>query len=236
MKNIPTESIAIVWFKRDLRIHDHEPLTAAATLQSKGVKVLPLFVVEPDYWDLPDSSARHWRFICHSLTELNQALLNIGQGLLINHDSVISTLDKLASHFNIVGLYSHQESGNLWTYQRDKDVSTWCIKHKIKWSEYEAYGVFRCFNDRDHWSRYWELYMGREKSVAPTCLLKIESLAIEYKLPSLNLSVLENDENKHLQEGGRSYALGCFKSFINERGRQYSYRMSSPLTAFHSCS
>ncbi|MFT5717323.1 MAG: deoxyribodipyrimidine photo-lyase [Oleiphilaceae bacterium] len=236
MKNIPTESIAIVWFKRDLRIHDHEPLTAAATLQSKGVKVLPLFVVEPDYWDLPDSSARHWRFICHSLTELNQALLNIGQGLLINHDSVISTLDKLASNFNIVGLYSHQESGNLWTYQRDKDVSTWCIKHKIKWSEYEAYGVFRCFNDRDHWSRYWELYMGREKSVAPTCLLKIESLAIEYKLPSLNLSVLENDENKHLQEGGRSYALGCFKSFINERGRQYSYRMSSPLTAFHSCS
>jgi deoxyribodipyrimidine photo-lyase len=236
MKSTLKESIAIVWFKRDLRIHDHAPLTIAASLQSQDIKVLPIYVVEPDYWELPDSSSRHWRFISNSLVELNQALLNLGQGLIIEYDSVISAFQRLAQKFNIVGLYSHQESGNLWTYQRDKDVTIWCIKNKIKWHESEAYGVFRRFNDRDHWSQYWEKYMEREKSVAPTSLAKIESLEIVFGLPVLDLCVLEDAENQHLQEGGRSRGLGCFKSFINERGKQYSFGMSSPLTAFRSCS
>jgi deoxyribodipyrimidine photo-lyase len=240
-ESLSKESIVIVWFKRDLRIHDHEPLTTAASLQNKGIKVLPLYVVEPDYWQLPDSSARHWRFISHSLAELNQALLNLGQGLWLEHDTVISVLKKLASHFNIVGLYSHQESGNLWTYQRDKDVTIWCIKNKIKWHESEAYGVFRRFNDRDRWSYYWEKYMVREKSIAPVSLAKIESLNVYgdrlgFDLPQLDLTVLERDENKHLQEGGRSRGAECFKSFLNERGKHYSFNMSSPLTAFRSCS
>lgn len=241
MSNTSTESINIVWFKRDLRIHDHAPLTMAANLQSKGIKVLPLYVVEPDYWRLPDSSARHWRFISHSLTELNQALSNLGQGLFLEHGSIIDVLNKLAKQFNIRGLYSHQESGNLWTYQRDKDVTVWCIKNKIKWHEDEAFGVFRRFNDRDHWSYYWEKYMEREKSIAPSALANIESLEINCSsfvnnLPVLDLTMLENDENHNLQNGGRSQALMCFNSFIRERGKQYSFGMSSPLTAFRSCS
>ena len=241
------ESIAIVWFKRDLRIHDHEPLSLAASLQSQGVKVLPLYVIEPDYWQLPDSAARHWRFISHSLTELNQALLNLGQGLCIEHDSIISVLEKLAQNFNIIGLYSHQESGNLWTYQRDKNVTIWCIKNKVKWHESEAYGVFRRFNDRDHWSQYWEKFMAREKSVAPNYLEKIDAEKLKSitdsrvepaNLASLDLKLkpLECDEDQHLQSGGRSQGVTCFKSFLNERGKRYSYDMSSPLTAFSSCS
>ncbi|MFN2360397.1 MAG: deoxyribodipyrimidine photo-lyase, partial [Marinobacter sp.] len=37
----------VVWFKRDLRTRDHEPLAAAARL---GEPVIPLYVVEDDYW------------------------------------------------------------------------------------------------------------------------------------------------------------------------------------------
>ena len=36
--------ITIVWFKRDLRIHDHVPLAEAA----RTGPVLPLYIVEPD--------------------------------------------------------------------------------------------------------------------------------------------------------------------------------------------
>jgi deoxyribodipyrimidine photo-lyase len=236
MSNTPNEPIAIVWYKRDLRIHDHAPLSMAANRHYKGIKVLPLYVVEPDYWKLPDSSARHWRFISHSLLELNQSLTKLGQGLLVEQGDMIQVLDKLDKHFNIVELYSHQESGNLWTYQRDKDVTIWCLKKKIKWHEHEAFGVFRRFNDRDHWSYYWEKYMAREKSIAPTLLTKIESLDITFALPELGLELLEDDENDLLQKGGRSQGLQSFSSFILERGKHYSYHMSSPLTAFNSCS
>ena len=40
-------SVHLVWFKRDLRLSDHKPLLAAARTD---LPVLPLYVVEPDYW------------------------------------------------------------------------------------------------------------------------------------------------------------------------------------------
>jgi len=138
MTNHSKEAIAIVWFKRDLRIHDHAPLSMAAMQQKQGVKVYPLYIVEPEYWTLKDSSARHWRFISQSLMELNTALTNLGQALIVEHANVVDVLNKLQQDFIITGLHSHQESGNLWTYQRDKDVTVWCIKNKIKWHEHEA--------------------------------------------------------------------------------------------------
>ena len=42
----------IVWFKRDLRVNDHEPLYRA----SKKNKVIPLYIVERDFWKQPDVS------------------------------------------------------------------------------------------------------------------------------------------------------------------------------------
>lgn len=240
MSSNPKEAIAIVWFKRDLRIHDHAPLSLAASLQNQGIKVLPLYVIEPDYWKLPDSSARHWRFIKQSLIELNQALSNLGQALLVEQSDMITVLDGLSKTFNIIGLYSHQESGNLWTYQRDKDVNIWCIKNRIKWDEAEPYGVFRRFTDRDHWSHYWETFMARTKALAPKSLVRIESKEIVFSLPELEYEPisepLEDNEVEYIQHGGRSQALACFNSFLNERGRNYSFDMSSPLTAFNSCS
>ena len=49
----------IVWFKRDLRIHDHSALTLAA---SKGT-LLPLYILEPKLWREPDLSYRHYQFL-----------------------------------------------------------------------------------------------------------------------------------------------------------------------------
>lgn len=68
----------VVWFKRDLRCHDHAPLAAAA---ARG-PVLALYVIEPDLWQQPDSSSRHWQFIRESLIELSQALGGLGGELV----------------------------------------------------------------------------------------------------------------------------------------------------------
>ena len=41
----------LLWFKRDLRIHDHPALVRAA---DGGRAVLPVYVAEPAYWALPE--------------------------------------------------------------------------------------------------------------------------------------------------------------------------------------
>ena len=52
----PTSSsslgLQVVWFKRDLRAFDHQPLFEAARLGP----VLPLYIVEPGLWAQPDMS------------------------------------------------------------------------------------------------------------------------------------------------------------------------------------
>ena len=49
----------VVWFKRDLRLHDHAVLSTAA---ARG-PVLALYVIEPELWNQPSASMRHWQVI-----------------------------------------------------------------------------------------------------------------------------------------------------------------------------
>jgi deoxyribodipyrimidine photo-lyase len=226
------ERIHIVWFKRDLRIHDHAPLHIAA---SRG-KVLPLYVVETDYWQLPDTSARHWRFIRQSLHELNTALSRLGQPLVKLQGDMLTALDTLHERFEIAGLYSHQETGNLWTFARDQRVAQWCAAQGIEWQEYQQHGVFRRQCDRDGWAGKWETLMAQERCTAPARLPPLQTRIPQNGLPDSLSTVLEPSENRYCQTGGRSEGLILLGSFMRERGHYYSREMSSPLTAAESCS
>lgn len=62
--------IQVVWFKRDLRIHDHAPLANAAAVDP----TLPLFAIEPGHWQASDSALRHWQFAADALVDLSHAL------------------------------------------------------------------------------------------------------------------------------------------------------------------
>jgi deoxyribodipyrimidine photo-lyase len=64
----------LVWFKRDLRSIDHRPLAEAAA----AGPVLPLYVAEPGYWALPDTSRRQWLAIRAALVELRARLADGG--------------------------------------------------------------------------------------------------------------------------------------------------------------
>lgn len=71
--------LRLLRFKRDLRIHDHPALCEAA----KRGPVLPLYIVEPAYWALPDSSARQWPFTAECLEDRRRALAALGQPLVV---------------------------------------------------------------------------------------------------------------------------------------------------------
>lgn len=70
---------AVLWLRRDLRLHDHPALTAAG---SEG-KVLPLFVVDPALAE-PSGAAR-LAFLYRTLTELDRDLSDAGGRLIVRH-------------------------------------------------------------------------------------------------------------------------------------------------------
>jgi len=113
--------VQIVWFKRDLRIDDHAPLSTAA---QRG-QVIPLLVLEPEYWANPDSSARQYHFMQETALELHQNLSRMGSQLIIRVGDICDVLNSLSKRYDIDAIYAHLETHNFWTYQRDKRGRPW---------------------------------------------------------------------------------------------------------------
>lgn len=220
----------VVWFKRDLRIEDHEALTQAA----KNGPVLPLYILEPALWREPDMSHRHYVFLQTCLRELDQALSQIGQKLIVKIGCAVDVLDDIHKRHSIQALWSHQETWNGWTYARDQAVKRWCESQKLPWHESIQNGVIRCLSNRDGWAARWYHQMKKATVHPPTLLKTVEELTDT--LPSHTVLGLERDAFTHLQPGGRSEGLKLLHSFLYERGEGYTKEMSSPVTAFESCS
>lgn len=68
---------ALVWFRNDLRLHDHEPLAAAC---QGATSVLPVYVFDPREYGkvgksllLEDSGGKRWHWVLANLVCLWQA-------------------------------------------------------------------------------------------------------------------------------------------------------------------
>ena len=85
---------AIVWFRRDLRVHDHPALTAA---HREVERVVPVFVLDPRLLDAGrfPSANRAW-FLLASLRELRAALRERGGELWVRSGRPESVLPELA--------------------------------------------------------------------------------------------------------------------------------------------
>ena len=161
--------VQLVWFKRDLRVVDHAPLGEAA----KRGAVLPLYVAEPGLWEQPDAAARHWAFITESLQELREALAALGQPLVVRCGEIIQVLEDLQRRVAIDAVWSHEETGNQWTFRRDQRLRRYLETRNIAWQELPQNGVVRRLASRDGWSRQWETRMLAPTAVPPRQLTPV---------------------------------------------------------------
>ncbi|MFT5591642.1 MAG: deoxyribodipyrimidine photo-lyase, partial [Bradyrhizobium sp.] len=129
----------IVWFKHDLRIRDHAPLTEAAATGP----VLALFMHEPELILAPDFSAAHGGFIRECLDSLQAALQERGAELVELTGSAPELLEKIWQQQPFANLWSHEETGNWASYQRDKLVAAWCKQRGVQWRQTPQNGVIR---------------------------------------------------------------------------------------------
>jgi deoxyribodipyrimidine photo-lyase len=221
----------IVWFKRDLRVADHQCLSMAAL----AGPVLPLYIAEPALWAQPDASARQWAFAAESLAELQATLAGLGQPLCVMAGDAVSILQHIHDRCGIAALWSHEETGNGWTYARDLAVAAWAKNTGIAWHEARQFGVIRRLKSRNGWARAWDRDMAVPITPAPLALRTIEGDWPTH-IPHYTELGLAPDSCPDRQRGGRLAALSTLNSFLHERGRNYRYQMSSPVTAFDASS
>lgn len=221
--------VHIVWLKRDLRIQDHRALHEAA----KRGAVLPLFTWDESVWSGPDYATQHVKFVRECLRELKIALQNIGLDLFESSQGILHVLHALLQQHVIVGLYSHEETGNQRTYALDKAVAAWCWQHAVPWHEYPQNGVVRRLKDRDRWDAIWQQRMSAALCPVPNARLaqvKITWCAETEIAQAPHLQKPQADKPLR-QKGGRSQAIKLLNSFLNGRASLYRGGISSPLSS-----
>ncbi|MFM7335357.1 MAG: FAD-binding domain-containing protein [Tabrizicola sp.] len=220
----------LVWLKRDLRVHDHPALVLAAGLGP----VLPVYVVEPELWAGPDASARQWECVAEALADLREDLAALGAPLVVRVGDAVTVLAGLCKRHGITRIVSHEETGNLWTYARDRRVAAWARGAGVEWVEVPQCGVVRRLPSRDMWAASRDGFMAQGVLPVPT-LHAVEGVEPGL-IPTARALKLAPDPCPHRQLGGRTRGLELVESFLSRRGEPYRVAMSSPLTAERACS
>ena len=216
----------LVWFKRDLRTVDHAALQAAC----QAGPVLAIYVVEPELWQQPDASRRHWYQIAGALHDLREDLAELGLDLLLQRGEITDVLASIQRRCGRFVLHAHEETGNDWSFRRDRLVRAWCRERGLDFVEQRQFGVFRGLRSRDGWSARWHDQMRAPIAALPRAIRAADWPgqwpAVEAVAP-----VLPDDGLLEPQPGGRRAGLATLESFLNERGKSYHRGISSPLTA-----
>ena len=226
--------IQIVWFKRDLRVRDHRPLTEAA---NHG-PVLPVYLIEPEIIEAPDFDAMHWTFIAESLEALSAELGALGAPLQVEHGSALDVFERLWKKHKFQAIWAHEETGNAITFARDKAVANWAADHGVNFREYPQNGVVRRLKDRDGWSREWEQRIREPILEPPASLIAPADLPDETtSIPTSDSLGLQTAPGRNVDlRGGTPEGWRVLNTFTQSRGKAYHREMSSPLTAYTSCS
>jgi len=130
---------ALVWFRRDLRDHDHAALAAAL---ATGQPVHCAFVFDTDILDaLPSRADRRVEFIHASLRQLDSALRAAGGGLIVRHGRVIEEIPRLASELGVKAVYANRDYEPA-AKARDAEVERRLGEHGIALHTFKDQAIF----------------------------------------------------------------------------------------------
>ena len=108
----PTRPAIVLWFRNDLRLHDHEALTVA--LQDEAAVVL-VYCVDPRHFaalnlGVPKTGAFRARFLLESLADLRASCQARGGDLVVRKGEPERVLPELAATVGARSVYCHRDA------------------------------------------------------------------------------------------------------------------------------
>lgn len=101
----------LVWFRKDLRIHDNEILTEAVR---KGNNIIPVYCFDPRHFELTSfdtlkTGVIRAQFLLESVADLRKSFQNAGGDLIIRVGRPENILPELVSKYQVHEVYHHRE-------------------------------------------------------------------------------------------------------------------------------
>lgn len=101
----------LIWFRNDLRLHDHEPLTRAFR---SGAQAIPLYCLDPRQFGttsfgFPKTGALRAQFVLEALADLRTSLRSIGSDLILRKGTPETIIPDLVTKLDIQSVYFHSQ-------------------------------------------------------------------------------------------------------------------------------
>ena len=152
-----------------------------------------------------------------------------------NNDEIINIFENLRKDYHISNIYSHEEIGTEWSYKRDIQFGEWCKSRELNWKEFPTNAVVRRLNNRDNWYKLRTERLMEDVIPAPNQLKFENELRIDSISSSKEIGIIPR-KLRDKYKPGEIEAKKSLDSFLNKRGMNYRYEMSSPITGENSCS
>jgi len=97
---------ALVWFRRDLRVHDHAALHQALKAHER---VFCVFVFDTTILDRLPRRDRRVEFILRAVEEVAAALREMGGALIVRHGDPLAEVPRLAAALGVSAVYANRD-------------------------------------------------------------------------------------------------------------------------------
>ncbi len=132
-------SVAIFWFRRDLRLTDNAGLYHALKYNTS---VLPIFIFDKNILSrLEDPHDRRVDFIHQALQHLNEELLKTGSSLRVFFSTPLESFKNLCEEFNVSAVYANHDY-EPYAAGRDGDVNSFLKDRGIELHTFKDQCVF----------------------------------------------------------------------------------------------
>jgi deoxyribodipyrimidine photo-lyase len=219
----------LVWFRRDLRISDHEPLYRAAR---RGV-VIPVFVFDRALLLHPETGAGRVRFMLGCLAALDKDLRSRGGRLILRVGDPVEVLPRLIKETEADGIYSYIDFERIYGRVRDANLNRALAKENLKIRWFEPPGTTPELMPYPDYRKLWYQQM-REPLIPIPQHISVPLDLHSDTLPTLEEvgHTLDSKLNSALTpKGGTAEARQLLNLFFDQRkAEKYYWRLSYPGT------
>ena len=213
----------LVWYRRDLRTQDHEPLAKAC---SRG-SVIPVFVLDDALLFHPETAVARVEFLLHSLRALDARLRELGGRLLIERGQPEQVLPRLAQRHGCRQVLAHTDSERLVGRVRDARVGRALQDNGVSLEWIEPAGASAELQPYGAWNRQWHGAMAAALVPEPQRVVVPEQVP-DTPVPDLRELGLFSD-GKPIPEAGTAAALQRLDRFLEgPDARTYYWELSYP--------
>jgi len=212
----------LVWFRRDLRICDHEPLYRAAR---RGL-VIPVFVFDNALLHHPETGSARVAFMLDCLAFLDADLQAKGGRLILKSGDPVDVLPEIIRATQAEGIYAYTDCERIYGRVRDARLNQALAERgmRIRWFEPPA-----SVPDLMPYPQYrgrWFRDMAAPMIPTPT-RIEVPPDLVSDPLPTLNDLHYAPDE-KLIPKGGTVAARRLLADFLSDKSDRYYWQLSYP--------